>query len=100
MVLAYIFQKKLIYLGLFLFISFLCVGCAKKVNERMQSWVGHHYSELIGSWGRPTYIYDDGKGGRIFMYNYSSSYTIPGQTNTNSTGQIRIYDGYGQIQSQ
>ena len=34
----------------------------------MASWVGHYESELIASWGKPTKITSDKKGGRIVVY--------------------------------
>lgn len=56
----------------------LCVlGCASKpkdfkrakaVDDVMDSWVGHHQTELIDLWGPPTKIRPDGKGGRILVY--------------------------------
>ena len=38
------------------------MGCATRMNEIMQSWEGHHYSNLIASWGPPQQILDDGSG--------------------------------------
>lgn len=67
--------------GLF---SILISSCAitENINETMQSWVGHHQSELIQSWGPPTRTTDDGAGGRILIYEtYVKTGTTPGQYN-------------------
>lgn len=44
------------------------VGCANRINKMMTSWVGHHYSELLESWGAPDRIVEDGRGGKIIVY--------------------------------
>jgi len=70
-------------------ILFSLNGCVS-VNKLMTSWENHHYSELIGSWGPPTQVYDDGQGGRILIYVYNRSYTTQGVSTTTTTGS-----GYG-----
>jgi len=48
-------QKLRFRASLILFLSIaslLLSGCASNINKTMQSWVGHHQSELIASWGR------------------------------------------------
>ena len=63
-------MKKI--LSIFLLIVFLFSGCfTKRISETMQSWVGHHKSSLIQSWGPPSSISDDGKGGEIYIYNFN-----------------------------
>lgn len=51
----------------------LLIGCnlSKKTSEAMDSWVGHHKSELIQSWGPATRYESDGKGGEILIYERS-----------------------------
>lgn len=39
-----------------------------KTREVMDSWMGHHKSELIQSWGPPQRYESDGKGGEILIY--------------------------------
>jgi hypothetical protein len=34
----------------------------------MDSWVGHHQTELIDCWGLPTKIVSDKEGGNIIIY--------------------------------
>ncbi len=70
-------------------------GCASgRISKAMNSWMGHHYSELIGSWGPPQQVFDDGNGGRILIWTQIRSYTVPGQSMTQSYGQATLYDDY------
>jgi hypothetical protein len=39
-----------------------------KLKEVMDSWLGHHKSELIQSWGPPDRYASDGKDGEILIY--------------------------------
>ena len=75
-------------------------GCVT-INKNMASWVGHHYSELVMSWGPPQQVYDDGQGGRILVYTANRQFTSPGQSVTTTTGQATIYDNmiWGQARS-
>src|SRR5690606_10767029 len=57
-------------------------GCASRVNNVMQSWVGHHYTNLLMSWGPPSAIYEDGQGGRILVWAYNRQMTTPGSATT------------------
>ena len=41
---------------------------ASKINSIMDSWIGHHQSELIACWGPPTKIISDGNCGWIIIY--------------------------------
>jgi hypothetical protein len=41
----------LLYIGFAVLVS--TVGCAARMNEIMASWQGHHYSDLLASWGPP-----------------------------------------------
>lgn len=54
---------------LFAIVSFLLLvqGCVS-TQEIMNSWLGHHQSDLIASWGPPTRTASDGKGGSILIY--------------------------------
>src|SRR6266849_38882 len=68
-------------------------GClAGHMNKIMDSWQGHHYSELIMSWGPPQAVYDDGAGGRILVYTQQRQWTTPGHTTTTTTAQASVYD--------
>jgi hypothetical protein len=65
---------------------FVVAGCVSP-TKAMQSWVGHHQSELIASWGPPQSTASDGAGGTILIY---GSYVNLGQ----QPGQI-VNGGYG-----
>jgi hypothetical protein len=81
----------------------LVSGCllATRMNKVMDSWQGHHYSDLIMAWGPPQAAYDDGNGGRILVYTQARQWTKPGYAQTTTTGQATIYDNmiWGQAQS-
>ena len=68
-------------------------GCSTRqdnesqMNEMMASWEGHHYSDLIESWGPPTQIIDDGEGGEIVCYESTRSVT------SGSIGRYGAYSG-------
>lgn len=78
-------------------------GCfaSKRVNRVMASWVGHHYSALLMTWGPPQGVYEDGAGGRLLVWLADRSITTPGQAVTRASAQATLYDGYiwGQAQS-
>jgi hypothetical protein len=80
----------------------LLSGClTRRVNNVMNSWMGHNYSQLLMSWGPPQGVYDDGQGGRILMYTVARQWTTPGQVSTTTTGRATIYDNmiWGEAQS-
>lgn len=68
------FNKKIsmvVFFCLGVFAIVMVQGCAiLSPSKVMDSWVGHHQSELIASWGPPTRTADDGKGGTILIYEY------------------------------
>lgn len=68
-------------------------GClSSKVDKKMKSWMGHHYSDLLMQWGAPQHVYSDGKGGRILVYTAQRQYTTPGQATTNTNITVSAYD--------
>jgi hypothetical protein len=65
-------------------LSIILLGCVAHINNMMQSWVGHHQSELIASWGPPDQISTDGKGGSVLIYgSYVNLGQTPGQATIN-----------------
>ena len=84
--------KRKINILIILLASFLLSGCAAQINKVMSSWMYHHYSELIGSWGPPQYVYGDGRGGRILTYTSPRSFVVPGSSYT--AIDATIYDNY------
>ena len=64
------------------------------VERTMTSWLGHHQSELLMSWGPPSQIMDDGSGGKIIVYTQVRSFVSPGYSYSTTTGSASAY-GYG-----
>lgn len=48
-----------------------CETPAEALKKRMDSWLNHHKSELLQSWGPPTRRTDDGSGGEILSWESS-----------------------------
>ena len=64
------------------------VGCAS-TQKIMDSWVGHHQSELIASWGPPTTVTSDGKGGSILVYRWDVNLgQTPGKATVDYWGNV------------
>ena len=64
-------------------------GCAANVNKMMESWVGHHQSELILAWGPPNQVSSDGKGGQVLIYSgYVNLGQTPGRANVDYFGNV------------
>src|SRR2546425_642135 len=62
-------------------------GCVSGINNAMQSWVGHHQSDLIASWGPPQSTASDGKRGTILIYRrYVTLGQAPGQVTATGYG--------------
>jgi len=73
---------------LILLLCFGLVGCAS-TQKIMDSWTGHHQSELIASWGPPTRTASDGKGGAILIYeSYVNLGQTPGEAQVNYSGKV------------
>jgi len=59
------------------------------INKTMQSWEGHHKSELYQKWGPPTRTTDDGLGGEILIYEtWINTGQTAGQVYQNPNGSI------------
>ena len=58
------------------------VGCVGRINKTMDSWVGHHFSELIASWGPPAQVFEDGSGGRVMVWTINRTFVSPGTSQT------------------
>jgi hypothetical protein len=94
-------MRKPILLMLLLAIS-VTPSCALRVSKTMKSWTGHHYSELLGSWGPPEQVFDDGNGGRMLIWTQQRTfYTVPAQAVTQTNLRATIYDNmiWGQANS-
>ena len=88
------YMKRLMVIIITLLTLLIFSGCAARISNVMRSWKGHHYSDLIASWGPPQQVFDDGKGGRLLIWSSVRSWTLPGQTRTNTIGNATIYDNY------
>ena len=69
--------------SILLVLVFFFSGCTKRISDTMASWVGHHKSTLIQSWGPPTSISDDGQGGEVFTYTYKRNMNTTHNTTYN-----------------
>lgn len=70
-------------------VAVLTLGRSEVWHSReraMESWLGHHESELILSWGAPISMLEDGRGGRILFYTEDRMSISPGKATTSSTG--------------
>lgn len=83
-------------------IFILTAGCATTANYEkvLDSWVGNHLDNLIGSWGIPDKSIELSNGGAMVEYIRESttvggggSYTVP--KTTHSTGNATFYGGLG-----
>ena len=63
-------------------------GCTS-TRKVMDSWMGHHESELIQQWGAPSRTTADGKGGKVHVYERYGSYQSPGYTHVDRGGNVR-----------
>ena len=63
------------------------MGCTS-VRKTMDSWKGHHKSELIRSWGPPSQVVSDGNNGEILIYRSGYSYQTPGAAYSNGYGSL------------
>lgn len=61
-------------------------GCATRINRVMDSWVGHHESELLAAWGAPQVVLSNGYGGKVLVYTARRAYTTPATATTTVTG--------------
>ena len=71
------------------------LGCVSAINKTMASWEGHDFSELLATWGPPQQLFDDGAGGRILVYTFTRSYTVPGSAVTQTSGYATPAYGSG-----
>lgn len=56
------------------------------IEESMKSWVGLNANDLIMSWGPPSEVVDDGKGGKYIVYRATRNYVMsPGYARTTTS---------------
>jgi len=79
--------KKILLFFLILLCFIFFTNCTAHINKAMNSWLDHHKSELIASWGPPNQISSDGKDGEILIYYYNRNLgQTPGLITNNPYG--------------
>jgi len=76
------------------------VGCLhpiRNTNNMMQSWVGHHESELIQAWGPANSISPDGAGGHVLIYYTDKTYATPDTRQTITETRTGPYASCGSV---
>lgn len=85
-------MKRSVPLAVSLLATLLLTGCASAINKKMESWLGHHQSELIQAWGPPQQTASDGRGGTILIYgSYVNLGQTPGTVQPNGAGVQYTY---------
>jgi hypothetical protein len=62
-----------------------------KIDRNMASWIGHHKSELLMSWGPPSQVVPDGLGGELFVYSNTKTYISPSSTQSSTYGSATAH---------
>ena len=65
-------------------------GCVS-VDERMQGYLGQHYSRVVAIWGAPETEVDDGEGGKLMTWRFETTYTTPATVRTTTSHDNDTY---------
>lgn len=85
-------MKKSTTLAAVLLVTLLLTSCASAINKKMESWLGHHQSELIQAWGPPHQTVSDGRRGTVLIYgSYVNLGQTPGTVQPNGAGVQYTY---------
>lgn len=88
-------MKKIGYFLIGLLVIFSFNGCASKI---MQGYVGKDVRKVMFSYGKPSNVFNIGKGKRAFQWNKNSTYVTPTYTNTSGYlsryGSVATYNAY------
>jgi len=76
---------------LILILLLILEGCVSEAEMLEQEWCGKYRNNLIAIMGAPDNVMSDGKGGEIFTYIKTDSFTTPGYTTTRVTPQGQPY---------
>ncbi len=79
------------FLGLLL-AALITAGCGIiQRHAEVQPWVGRPVAELVQHQGQPTRIERDGRGNRVFVYEWTNEYTaeVPGRVWRDASGELR-----------
>tara|TARA_Y100001970_G_C13869194_1_gene668148 strand:+ start:190 stop:543 length:354 start_codon:yes stop_codon:yes gene_type:complete len=89
------FSTKILTTSFLILLLYSCAAVTPQptYEEKMQTWIGEHYSKMIQQWGAYTRSIDDGAGGTIYIWEkpYSKSstttpYTAFGKTYYSTSG--------------
>ena len=66
----------------------------QRKTQKLNSWVGSHISDVMLSYGNPTNEVPDGKDGKIYIFDVSTTTTTKGKTKvvTNDDGEVEEYE--------
>jgi hypothetical protein len=70
----------------------LTAGCGViQRHAEVQPWVGRPVAELVQQRGQPTRIERDGRGNRVFVYEWTTEYAseVPGRVWRDAAGAVR-----------
>ena len=90
-------MKNCILLSVLLLCTLFQLGCVS-VDQRMQAYVGQHYSNVVATWGEPDSEIDNGEGGKLLTWQFVTTHTTPASVttttthNTNSSSHTVRYD--------
>lgn len=74
---------------------FLSACGIAKTNQIMTSWVGKTQNELIGEWGAPDKVYEDGSN-KVLVYSETRHGSMPGTAVAMPLGSgAYVVQGYG-----
>jgi hypothetical protein len=77
-------MKSRLLITVLFFSSLFQLGCVS-VDERMQTYVGQHYSNVVATWGEPDSEIDNGEGGRLLTGHFTTTHTTPARVTTTTT---------------
>ena len=75
---------------LILSLPLVFVGCVS-VEERMQGYLGQHYSKVVAIWGAPEIEVNDGEGGKLMTWRFETTYTTPATVRTTTNHDNDTY---------
>ena len=77
-------MKNCILLSVLLLCTLFQLGCVS-VDQRMQAYVGQHYSNVVATWGKPDSEIDNGEGGKLLTWQFVTTHTTPASVTTTTT---------------
>jgi hypothetical protein len=81
-------KRTALFLMAILFLCSCAGNRAARIQEKMKTWEGKHFNDLVAALGPPARVMDDGQGGKIFIYSASRKTYSPGFSWTSSRGQV------------